>query len=75
MALDISFDQFNSIASGTYNAGQIDYDIGHRAARGAESRLINSFNFLLTCVEHYNKTYRSEFIHEPGQKDKKEVAA
>ena len=25
MALDISFDQFNSIASGTYNAGQIDY--------------------------------------------------
>ena len=54
---------------------QIDYDIGHRAARGAESRLINSFNFLLTCVEHYNKTYRSEFIHEPGQKDKKEVAA
>ena len=54
---------------------QIDYDIGHRAARGAESRLINSFNFLLTCVEHYNKTYRSEFIHEPGQKDNKEVAA
>ena len=54
---------------------QIDYDIGHRAARGAESRLISSFNFLLTCVEHYNKTYRSEFIHEPGQKDNKEVAA
>lgn len=25
MSLDISFDQFNSIASGTYNAGQIDY--------------------------------------------------
>ena len=25
MALDISFEQFNQIASGTYNAGQIDY--------------------------------------------------
>ena len=25
MALDISFDQFNRIASGTYNAGQIDF--------------------------------------------------
>ena len=25
MALDISFDQFNQIASGTHNAGQIDY--------------------------------------------------
>ena len=26
MALDISFDQFNSIASGDHNAGQIDYE-------------------------------------------------
>ena len=25
MSLDISFDQFNQIASGTHNAGQIDY--------------------------------------------------
>ena len=25
MPLDISFDQFNRIASGTHNAGQIDY--------------------------------------------------
>jgi hypothetical protein len=51
---------------------QIDYDIGHRAARGAESRLIGSFNHLLKCIEAYGGVDRSTFIRAPGQK---EVAA
>ena len=49
---------------------KVIYDVSHRPAGPDEISLHKDMEFLLSCIKHYTKTERNEFIHDKA----KEVA-